>query len=609
MRQTKVFGWLAFGLLGTAPWWAGCAGSGTSEVLENQNPDPGTGGGRDGGPGGQGGHAGEGEEPGATGGGGNGGDGGSGGSGGQAGSGGGAGAGGGGDPDPVCEGGCPAGFVDLDGDPLTGNCGCEYACTKTSNDDAIDSSFTDSNCDGTDGKIERCVFVSPTGDDGSPGTRFAPMKTIWAAVQTAAENGVDVCLGRGEWSEQVTLPSGVSLYGGFDQSHPDFAFRRSPGVQSIVRSFGTVIHVPNIDTDTHIAGVIIEASTPVTAGASTYGVLFGGGTGTLYVEHNQITVDAGQAGKKGDDGASVGSTQATGGLTGGNGSEGAYLSGSCSSVGQGAGAPICSQPGGKGGNGGCNSGNGHPGSPGNDGAEGGAGGTAKGSCGSNGNKEHGKAGDPGAAGSFGGSGAGGMTGTIAAGAFQPANGGDGGNGGIGKGGGGGGGGAGGYYKFGSCVVDSGGGGGSGGCGGTGGKGGKGGQGGGGSFGVFAVSGRVVVTNNQIRTGDGGKGGDGGAGTKGELGGNPGTGGNGSDDGGSGGPGGKGGDGGAGGPGGGGGGGPSACLAHSGTTYSTFDISNSCQLGLPGEGGGGGSDPRGGLGNPGSKGKAGFTLQL
>ena len=585
MARTRLFGRLVLTLVGAVALGVGCAGSGTSEVLDGELPDDPNRNGGDGGAGGQGGSDGDG------------------GSGGEGGSGGGG---------SFCESGCPEGFWDLDGDPLTGDCGCEYACTKTSNDDAIDRDFVDANCDGTDGVVERCVFVAPTGDDSNSGTRFAPKKTIWSAVQEAEAHGIDVCLGAGTWDEQVQLPSGVSLYGGFDQDDPDFAFRRKSGVQSIIRSTGTAIAVPSISVDTHIAGVIIEALTPAAAGGSTYGIWFGGGTGTLYVRNNEINTGPGQDGADGKDADATTPSKAPDGHEGSDGCSGSVGSGSCKATcGVPGEPPVCSEPGGKGGLGGCNNGNGTSGSAGSGGASGGAGGAAKGSCGGNGGKEHGADGDPGEPGVSGGSGAGGTNGTIQGGLYKPGDGKAGGEGMGGKGGGGGGGGAGGHFSLNpinACIVDAGGGGGSGGCGGKGGKAGAGGQGGGGSFGVFAASGRIVVTKNTILPSVGGKGGNGGAGAPGQLGGDGGPGGRSSDDGGQGGKGGKGGDGGSGGPGGGGAGGPSTCVAYSASTLVTYE-GNSCQPAGGGDGGSGGADPRGGFGNPGAKGQSGFTLQL
>ncbi|MFP6687451.1 MAG: hypothetical protein VB934_22220, partial [Polyangiaceae bacterium] len=63
--------------------------------------------------------------------------------------------GGAGGEDP-CAMGCAMGTWDLDNNPLTGECGCEYICEKLSDDDPIDPNYADDNCDGGDGGVEQC---------------------------------------------------------------------------------------------------------------------------------------------------------------------------------------------------------------------------------------------------------------------------------------------------------------------------------------------------------------------------------------------------------------------------------------------------------------------
>ncbi|MCC6213843.1 MAG: hypothetical protein IT376_03175 [Polyangiaceae bacterium] len=192
---------------------------------------------------------------------------------------------------------CPAGYYDIDNNPLTGAQGCEYACTKTSDDDPIDPSFTDANCDGSDGVVEQCVYVSKAGSDLlGDGTRQSPKATIAGAIAFAQSNGVPaVCLSGETYEEAVTIVSGISLYGGFDQADADFEFRRKAGVTSTVRAAGTVIHAPQINAETHVEGMKIEATTPG-SGKSTYGVRLASGLATLYVRYNVIEAGAGADG-------------------------------------------------------------------------------------------------------------------------------------------------------------------------------------------------------------------------------------------------------------------------------------------------------------------------
>ncbi|MDI3292028.1 PE-PGRS family protein, partial [Polyangium sp. 15x6] len=515
---------------------------------------------------------------------------------------------GGGMVDP-CSTGCPTGTWDIDGNPLTGEqCGCEYQCTLVSADsDPIDDQYKDDNCDGTDGVAEQCIYVSVgAGSDASAGTRQEPMKTIAAAIQQAQAKGVpSVCLSGEIYNEAVTVVSGISIYGGFDHNNADFRFRRTSAVTTTVKAVGTVFYAPQIDKDTHIEGISIEAATPQGASESTYGVRLGGGVGQLYVRYNKMVIGNANSGDVGGNGMAHAQSQAPNGINGTNGAA------ENNNSGIGGAAQVCDAPGGKGGDGGANSSAGQNGSPGNGGAPGGQGSSAN-SCtpGIGGAGPAGGTGQNGDPSSQGAAGLGGNAlGSVMASLYVPAHGSDGANAQTAKGGGGGGGGGGGKGD-GLCFGewDKGGGGGSGGCGGKGGNGGKGGKGGGGSFGVFAASGKVTVSKNEIQTGAGGNGGLGGNGALGQTGGIGGNGGGNSDDSGPGGKGGNGGKGSAGGPGGGGGGGPSACLARASGVMFTYE-GNSCSTGAVGLGANGGTNPEGGVGGKGQNGTSGLNIQI
>lgn len=502
--------------------------------------------------------------------------------------------------------GCPANTYDIDGNPLTGQCGCEYSCTPVGSGDPIDDQYKDDNCDGGDGVVENCIYVSTSmGSDVNNGTRNDPMQTIMGAIQRAQMAGVPaVCVSGEIYSENVVVASGISLYGGFDHANADFKFRRTANVTTTIAAQGTVFDAPKIDAETHIEGFTIQAQTLVgTMGESTYGVRLGGGVGTLYVRYNTMTIGNGTNGALGTNGNAPAMSQATTGADGGAGCSG-------TNCGAGGAQPNCTEFGGKGGNGGYGDANGSTGSVGSGNASGGNGGSATKACFSK--SASGLPGVGGSDGNQGNAGTGGANlGTIASGKYVPASGNNGANGANGRGGGGGGGGGGGScYTSGfcTCTRDTGGGGGAGGCGGIGGNFGTGGKGGGGSFGVFAAAGKVIVTNNDITTGGGGNGGVGGNGAAAQFGGNGGNGSSGNDDSGSGGAGGKGGNGGAGGPGGGGGGGPSACLARGGAVTFQY-MTNSCTSGNAGLGGVGGTNASGGVGGPGSSGTSGPNIQI
>jgi hypothetical protein len=360
--------------------------------------------------------------------------------GGGSGEGGGGGQGGEGGGDP-CAMGCPTDFWDVDNNPLTGDCGCEYACEQTSTDeDPIDDEFTDDNCDGGDGLVEQCVYVSVSqGSDANAGTRDMPMQSIAAALAQAQTNGVPaVCLSGETYQEAVTVIPGISIYGGFDQNDPDFKFRRKAGIITTVMATGTVFTVSNLTADTHIEGITIVANAPGIPGASTYGVRMatGGAQSTLYVRYNVMQIAGGTTGSPGNSGSPHPQSVAPNGNNGQNGCDG------CSGNGNGGPAPVCSEPGGQGGNGGHNTGSGQNGSPGSGGA---AGGNGAGSDGCFGGGNTGGTGSPGTPnGPQGPNGTGGAAlGSVVAGLYAPSNGTNGVGGTNGRGGGGGGGGEGG----------------------------------------------------------------------------------------------------------------------------------------------------------------------
>ncbi len=512
--------------------------------------------------------------------------------------------GGRGGEDP-CASGCPTDMWDIDDNPLTGECGCEYACVKISEDDPIDPNYDDDNCDGSDGVVEQCVYVSLTlGTSGGAGTRQDPVDTIAGGITVAQTQVVPaVCVSGEIYNVLVTVADGISLYGGFDHTDANFPFLRSANAVTTVNATGTAFLAPQIDQETHVAGFTINVLAPDTTGSS-YGVRLVGGQGQLYVRYNDITVASASQGANGATGSAPNPTVALVANIGSPGYEEQPNSG------QGGTQPNCPEHGGAGGPGGYDAAAGSPGLVGNGGATGGPGGTPPSECGDGGNGQTGTGGIDGTAGGAGTGGA--AIGTVVGGVYLAAGGVSGSAGTHAKGGGGGGGGGGGKYEFNLpfgpfCVPDKGGGGGSGGCGGLGGQEGIGGGGGGASFGVFAAAGSIVVEGNNILSGAGGNGGDGGDGADGQLGSDGGAGGPGDYQSGNGGLGGAGGDGGIGGPGGGGGGGPSACFARSVAATATY--SGNCTTGLPGVGGGGGTNSGQGQASPGANGTAGPTLQI
>jgi len=95
--------------------------------------------------------------------------------------------------------------------------------------DVIDPDFKDDNCDGTDGVVADCIFVSASLGSGSGlGTRDDPVDTITGGIAAAQAQGkIAVCVSAEVYTEAVTVVSGISVYGGFDHEDAVFPFRRT----------------------------------------------------------------------------------------------------------------------------------------------------------------------------------------------------------------------------------------------------------------------------------------------------------------------------------------------------------------------------------------------
>ncbi len=487
---------------------------------------------------------------------------------------------------------CNPGFFDMDNNPANG---CEYQCIPSAGEDRPADSEThnykwfehDKNCDGLDGDANRAFFVAVNGDNNNPGTRTQPMRSIQGAIDRIANSSTtidQIYVSAGTYNEQITLRSGISIYGGFSRSN---GWERSPSHVTIIENLsaidsGNVIAIKGSSTsNARLQNFTIRAGgangfvTGSEQGASSYGVHCVNCTGLALVG-NKLTTGVGAPGKDGAN-ATVTGQSGTKGELGGDGAH----DGSSRGSGGAAGQSSCGRSGGAGGWGGSKGSNrGDNGALGLLGTSGGAGGNG-GDPGQPGSLGHnGSIGAPGINGN-----AGLQTGVVVSNFWYGAAGANGAQGNHGNGGGGGGGGGGQGCTF--CVNGTGNGGGGGGGGGCGGQSGYSGSAGGGSIGIFLIgSHNALISNNTITTALGGRGGSGGNGTGGGTGA---IGGNGAsartNEIGSGGNGGKGGDGGRGGYGGGGAGGPSIpVVTNSSTIQGSVDTANTLNPGTGGPGG-------------------------
>ena len=555
---------------------------------------------------------------------------------------------------PDCSFQCIGGFFDVNENPADG-CECEFV----SNTDFPDG--TDWNCDGIDGELDNAVFVAKNGSDQNPGTKDLPMLTIQAAANKAVADGKrDVYVNTSVYSENVLVPAGVSIYGGYSA---DFGQRNTVlyetaiiGVEPTGQKVAaiTVLDVNGAGQKTIVDGFTVFGHSSSTPGESSYAVYARDGDKRLEIRNNRILSGNGGNGAQGGKGVDGGDGD------GGIGGSKAKDLGNCTinafvEAGGAGGQNSCgtntSTNGGDGGDGYCpnyttSAQNGNE--AGKAGANGGGAGGGHGYdtfMGGQFQNCHGWVSPAGCgtcyippnnlpmSGAEGKDGPDGASGSAGQGCTNPAgvmeNGlwkaGLGLNGSSGaSGGGGGGGGAGNGVMTCSCSAyggdDMGGLGGGGGAGGCASTGGTLGSGGGGSFGIFlyysaSPASAPIVKDNEIRRGGGGIGGPGG---NAGVGGKGGVGGPGGDEGtgttatfcaGKGGKGGKGGNGGHGGGGGGGCGGSSYAIYAVGqggaVNFASIKSGNTFLAG--GQGGSGG---QGGLslGNTGGTGSAGAYLE-
>jgi hypothetical protein len=425
------------------------------------------------------------------------------------------------------------------------------------------------------------VFVSTAGDDGNPGTKDKPLKTLTAAVAKGAT--IYACAGATPFKEALVVDKAVTLFGALDCG--TWLYDAATKTQLTAGNDEIPLKLTSSASGSDVYDFAITADDAMADGGSSIAVIADGVTASF--TRTDITAGNGKDGLPGTTPADpVGPTDPNDASIKGNDGKVACMDPAQQFGGAAKENMLCPAASG--------------------GPIGGKGGAADTLSGSNGDVNPATAetalggqgqpaADPtwsctvgqGAIGAKGGTGDAGIgaqsteIGTIDKDGYAGVNGGAGGAGKPGQGGGGGGGAKGKTM----CAGASGGGGGAGGCGGHGGTGGK---AGGASIGIVSLGATLSFEAVTIALGAGGKGGDGGDGQGGGTGGNGGNGGNGSANGLSDAcNGGKGGQGGQGGKGGGGRGGHAIGIAYTGTTApATKGGVTFAPAGTPGDGGSG-----------------------
>ncbi|MFO0647193.1 MAG: DUF1565 domain-containing protein [Polyangiales bacterium] len=257
----------------------------------------------------------------------------------------------------VCAVACAATYVDLDRDPSNG-CEC-----RSTDPDAPDLTFRDTNCDGIDGVRAAAVFVSTRGNDGNPGTLESPKRTIGAGI-TAARASTPVravYIANGTYDESLTLAPGVSLFGGYDDTA---MWSRSASGVTLVRGGSTAVFARDVNIATEIQLVQMTASDASGVGVSSYGVRVVNSSGPLLLRSCAVTAGRGSAGSAGAGGS--------------RGSDGAVGGGASGAAPGGGGGSPCGASGGAGGTGVSGTRDGNSGATGTQVAGGGSGGAGGG---------------------------------------------------------------------------------------------------------------------------------------------------------------------------------------------------------------------------------------
>jgi hypothetical protein len=114
--------------------------------------------------------------------------------------------------------------TDADGDgytPCDGDCDDNDPTTYPGGTE-ICGDAADNDCDGATDPEMPCqgkgTFVAESGDDGNPGTKAEPVRTILQGITNALDigNGADVYVAEGAYQEDVALVENVSVLGGYE---------------------------------------------------------------------------------------------------------------------------------------------------------------------------------------------------------------------------------------------------------------------------------------------------------------------------------------------------------------------------------------------------------
>ncbi len=198
---------------------------------------------------------------------------------------------------PSCEMRCLPGFVDLENGRDDG-CECEVLREDTDVPDGVDR-----NCDRIDGDVARGVFVSKAVHLRPEWLPEDPLPTIQAGIDRAVALGRrDVYVATGVYSENVTLASGVSVYGGYSL---DWRSRDAADNQTTILGVATpgvvggAVTARSVAAATVLDGFTVYGASVAEAGRSSYAVLVVDSDARLTLSNNVIQAANGTDGRRG----------------------------------------------------------------------------------------------------------------------------------------------------------------------------------------------------------------------------------------------------------------------------------------------------------------------
>src|SRR6185295_5148966 len=159
-------------------------------------------------------------------------------------------------------------------------------CAHSNNNNEVDAAPDTPTVDPCGGLPCDAIYVSPLGDDVSPGNRFAPARTITAGIAKAAASTMGaVFVQAGSYTEAVVMKPGVTIYGGFDAG-----WNRDDAAVTEITAASPVVTFDAITVATGLDHVTVKSADAAAPGAGSIAVLV---TGSTMIALDKVTLVAG----------------------------------------------------------------------------------------------------------------------------------------------------------------------------------------------------------------------------------------------------------------------------------------------------------------------------